>query len=127
MENKYLLFLLLVLSVSVILTLAPSFVRTAAEEDALSEEMALEELRALQYIGYSEEKADEDRMDEFRYKAKHLKKSDPYFEEISCYKGCDNLWMNLETHLQLVSSPIKRRVLRRVENVGDYITRLWKK
>jgi len=34
----------------------------------------------------------------FRKKAKKLKKSDPYFKKIECYKGCDNLGMNLQFH-----------------------------
>jgi hypothetical protein len=34
---------------------------------------------------------------EFRQKAKNLKKSDPYFKKIECYKSCDNLGMNLKT------------------------------
>ncbi|MFC1709627.1 radical SAM protein [Candidatus Omnitrophota bacterium] len=33
---------------------------------------------------------------EFRSKAKNLAKSHPYFSKIECFKGCDNLGMNLE-------------------------------
>jgi len=33
---------------------------------------------------------------EFRHKAKSFKKSDAYFEEIGCYKACDNVGHNLE-------------------------------
>ena len=40
---------------------------------------------------------------EFRSKAKKLKKSDPYFNKINCYKGCDNLGMNLEMHRRINS------------------------
>ncbi|MBL7196817.1 MAG: radical SAM protein [Candidatus Omnitrophica bacterium] len=32
---------------------------------------------------------------EFRYKAKFLSKSNPYFKKINCYKSCDNVSMNL--------------------------------
>lgn len=39
--------------------------------------------------------------DEFRYNAKALKKSDPYFKEIECYKSCDNVGMNIDTHKEL--------------------------
>jgi MoaA/NifB/PqqE/SkfB family radical SAM enzyme len=39
--------------------------------------------------------------DEFRKKAKKLKKSDKYFSKIGCYKGCDNLGMNLEMHRRM--------------------------
>ena len=38
---------------------------------------------------------------EFREKAKKLKKSNPYFKKIECYKGCDNLGMNLELHRKI--------------------------
>lgn len=38
------------------------------------------------------------KMDEFRYNAKHLKKDDPYFAEIGCYKCCDNLMHNRQVH-----------------------------
>ena len=38
---------------------------------------------------------------EFRKKAKNIKKSDPYFKKIECYKGCDNLGMNLEFHRKI--------------------------
>jgi len=41
------------------------------------------------------------RYNEFRRKAKKLKKSDPYFKKIGCYKGCDNLGMNLEMHRKI--------------------------
>ena len=33
---------------------------------------------------------------EFRHKAKNFKKSDLYFEEIGCYKACDNIGQNME-------------------------------
>ncbi len=33
---------------------------------------------------------------QFRYKAKSIPKSDPYFKEINCYKSCDNVGMNLQ-------------------------------
>ena len=33
---------------------------------------------------------------EFRDKAKNLKKSDIYFQEIGCHKACDNIGQNLE-------------------------------
>jgi len=38
---------------------------------------------------------------EFRKKAKNIKKSDPYFKKIECYKECDNLGMNLQFHKRL--------------------------
>ena len=40
---------------------------------------------------------------EFRQKAKALSKKDPYFNKISCYRSCDNLGMNLHTHLKLLN------------------------
>jgi MoaA/NifB/PqqE/SkfB family radical SAM enzyme len=51
--------------------------------------------------------------DEFRYKAKHLDKSDPYFMKIGndaskmtgCY-NCDNLWQNQPMHELIRSLPI---------------------
>jgi len=36
--------------------------------------------------------------EEFRLKAKNLKKSDFYFKKIDCYKGCDNYIENLRIH-----------------------------
>jgi MoaA/NifB/PqqE/SkfB family radical SAM enzyme len=36
-------------------------------------------------------------LNEFREKAKTLRKDNPYFSKIQCLKGCDNLGMNLET------------------------------
>jgi len=38
---------------------------------------------------------------EFRQKSKELPKKDPYFHNINCYKSCDNLGMNINTHLKL--------------------------
>ncbi len=38
----------------------------------------------------------------FRYMAKTKKKNHPYFREIDCYKSCDNLGMNLETHRRML-------------------------
>ena len=38
----------------------------------------------------------------FRRKANTLTKSDTYFSRIDCYKSCDNLGMNLNTHLRLM-------------------------
>lgn len=35
---------------------------------------------------------------EFRYKAKNLSKSDKYFSNIDCFKGCDNWGMNIKVH-----------------------------
>jgi MoaA/NifB/PqqE/SkfB family radical SAM enzyme len=40
---------------------------------------------------------------EFRQKAKNLKKSDPYFKKIECYKSCDNLGMNLDFHKKILN------------------------
>lgn len=40
---------------------------------------------------------------EFRYFAKSEKKNHPYFKVINCYKSCDNLGTNLETHKQLLN------------------------
>jgi len=50
---------------------------------------------------------------EFRKKAKKLKKSDVYFKKIGCYKGCDNLGMNLEMHRRIkdLSFFQKKRIL----------------
>jgi radical SAM protein with 4Fe4S-binding SPASM domain len=39
----------------------------------------------------------------FRQKAKELPKNDPYFSRIQCYKSCDNLGMNLMTHLRFIN------------------------
>jgi len=39
--------------------------------------------------------------DEFRKLAKTKKKSYPYFKEIECYKSCDNVGMNLQTHIMM--------------------------
>ena len=36
----------------------------------------------------------------FREKAKSLPKSDPYFRKISCYKVCDDWWLNKQVHLR---------------------------
>ena len=54
-----------------------------------------------------------DRYNEFRRKAKKLKKSDPYFKKIECYKGCDNLGMNLELHRRIKNLSFfqKKRIL----------------
>ena len=41
------------------------------------------------------------RYNEFREKARNMKKSDPYFKKIECYKECDNLGMNLEFHKRI--------------------------
>jgi len=51
--------------------------------------------------------------DEFRKKAKKLKKSDKYFSNIKCYNGCDNLGMNLEMHRRIkeLSFFQKKRIL----------------
>ncbi len=38
---------------------------------------------------------------EFRKKAKELSKKDPYFSKINCYKSCDNVGMNMNSHLKL--------------------------
>ena len=38
----------------------------------------------------------------FRTSAKQLKKSDPYFRKINCYDSCDNVGMNLNTHLNVL-------------------------
>jgi len=50
---------------------------------------------------------------EFREKAKKLKKSNPYFKRIECYKECDNLGMNLELHKRIkdLSFFQKKRIL----------------
>ena len=42
-----------------------------------------------------------EKYNEFRKKAKNTKKSDSYFKKIGCYKGCDNLGMNLEFHKRI--------------------------
>ncbi|MFA7283786.1 MAG: radical SAM protein, partial [Candidatus Omnitrophota bacterium] len=39
---------------------------------------------------------------EFRNKAKFLSKNDPYFNEISCRKSCDNVGINLQIHQQVM-------------------------
>ncbi len=44
-----------------------------------------------------------ERQQEFRDKAKNLKKSDPYFSPIGCYKGCDNLGENLKIHKHIAA------------------------
>jgi MoaA/NifB/PqqE/SkfB family radical SAM enzyme len=44
---------------------------------------------------------------EFRKMAKLEKKNHPYFEKINCYKSCDNVGMNLETHLQMSKNETK--------------------
>ncbi len=41
----------------------------------------------------------------FRYMAKNKKKSHPYFKKINCYKGCDNLGMNLEFQKRIEAIP----------------------
>ena len=47
---------------------------------------------------------------EFRQKAKKLKKSDPYFNKIECYKECDNLGMNLKFHKVIKElSPLQKK------------------
>ena len=38
---------------------------------------------------------------EFRQKSKNLSKEDLYFHSINCYKSCDNIGMNINTHLKL--------------------------
>ena len=50
------------------------------------------------------------RYNEFRKKAKNMKKSNPYFKKIECYKKCDNLGMNLKFHRKIkeLSSSQKR-------------------
>ncbi len=57
------------------------------------------------------------RYNEFRRKAKKLKKSDPYFKEIKCYNGCDNLGMNLEIHrkIKVLSFFQKKRTLFKIK------------
>ena len=40
---------------------------------------------------------------EFRYNAKNLPKSDPYFKDINCYKSCDNIGMNLQINEHIVT------------------------
>lgn len=55
----------------------------------------------------------------FRHKAKNLKKSDPYFEKIECYKGCDNYGMNLDTHRRVLSS--------KPRSLFSKLTSLWKR
>ena len=49
----------------------------------------------------------------FREKAKKLKKSNPYFKKIECYKECDNVGMNLELHRRIkdLSFFQKKRIL----------------
>jgi len=42
-----------------------------------------------------------EKYNEFRKNAKKLNKSDAYFKSIKCYKGCDNLGMNLELHKKI--------------------------
>ena len=52
--------------------------------------------------------------DEFRHKALTLKKSDPYFAPIGCYKCCDNLMHNRELHRRLNAlAPQEREYLQR--------------
>jgi len=43
---------------------------------------------------------------EFRKKAKNIEKSDVYFKEISCYKSCDNVGMNLLIHEKIKKTNI---------------------
>ncbi len=52
-----------------------------------------------------------ERQSEFRHKALHLKKSDPYFAKVGCYKTCDNLMHNSSMHekiKKLANLPAKR-------------------
>ena len=39
--------------------------------------------------------------EKFRFNAKNLPKTDPYFSKINCIKSCDNWGMNLEIHKRL--------------------------
>ena len=48
-----------------------------------------------------------DSLNEFREKAKTLRKDHPYFGKINCLKGCDNLGMNLETIEKGLANPIR--------------------
>jgi len=54
---------------------------------------------------------------EFRQKAKKLKKSNRYFDKIGCYKGCDNLGMNLNMHRRIkdLSFFQKKRILFKIK------------
>ena len=45
-----------------------------------------------------------DKYEEFRKKAVKLKKDNPYFSKINCYKSCDNVGMNLNTYLKIKKS-----------------------
>lgn len=47
--------------------------------------------------------------DEFRSKALTLKKSDPYFAPIGCYRCCDNLMHNRELHRRLTELSEKEK------------------
>jgi len=50
-----------------------------------------------------------EKYNEFRKKAKNTKKSDPYFKKIWCYKGCDNLGMNLNFHRKIKKFHFSRK------------------
>ncbi|MBU1864370.1 MAG: radical SAM protein [Candidatus Omnitrophica bacterium] len=47
------------------------------------------------------------RYDEFRKKGKSLKKSDPYFKEFECLKGCDNYGRNVEISRKLCTMKLQ--------------------
>ena len=56
---------------------------------------------------------------EFRDKAKNLKKSDLYFQEIGCYKACDNVGHNLEVVKRL--NNLKPRETKWLEDAAKQI------
>lgn len=61
---------------------------------------------------------------EFRYKARFLPKSEPYFKQINCYKSCDNVGMNLQINeavaLNKIQQDLNYRVFAKREARGEY-------
>ena len=51
------------------------------------------------------------RYNEFRKKAKNIKKSDPYFRDMGCYNVCDNLGMNFEMHKRIKDLSLLKKVM----------------
>ena len=70
-----------------------------------------------------------EKYNEFREKAKNMKKSNPYFKKIECYNGCDNLGINLELHrnIKKLSFFQKKRILFEIKKRGNIKKELMKK
>jgi MoaA/NifB/PqqE/SkfB family radical SAM enzyme len=59
------------------------------------------------------------RYDEFRYNAKHLPKTYPYFAPIECHKTCDNLLHNRQMHTRVTAlSPQEREMIMKRIGIG---------